>query len=136
MTSGRVMIVDDDADVREAMDLSLTLDGFETVLASDGSEALECLREGQAPDVILLDLMMPTMNGREFLLRLRQDPKTAGLRVVILSGDGEVRQTALAIGADDWIAKPVEIDHLLAVVHRWTAHSRALRRDASRERPV
>lgn len=136
MTSGRVMIVDDDVDVREAMDLSLSLDGFETVLAGDGSEAFECLREPPPPDVILLDLMMPTMNGREFLQLLRQNPETAGLRAVILSGDGEVRQTALALGADDWIAKPVEIDHLLAVVHRWTADSQAIRRGAGTDGPV
>jgi CheY-like chemotaxis protein len=118
---GTVMVVDDDEDIREIITIILSARGIETVGAGDGVEALEHLRKNGCPALILLDLMMPRMDGAELARELRADPKTADTPIVIMSGNAEARKTATAIGDCLWLPKPVGLDDLLAVVSRFLA---------------
>ena len=89
--------------------------GYEVVSAEDGRAALEHLREGRRPDVILLDLMMPGMNGWQFREEQRSDPKLASIPVVVITATRNVRR----IQADEVVHKPIKPEHLLHVVERW-----------------
>src|SRR5947208_6432557 len=80
-----VLIVEDDEDLREMMAQLLTLEGFQAATVANGREALEYLNSGARPDVILLDLMMPVMDGWEFRRRQQADPAVSGVPVIVLS---------------------------------------------------
>ncbi len=114
-----VMVVDDDEDIREIISIILAARGIDTVLAGDGVEALEQVRANGPPALILLDLMMPRMDGKELVRELRSDPETAATPIVVMSGNAEARTTAAAIGDCGWLPKPVGLEELLAVVHRF-----------------
>ncbi|MBL1068554.1 response regulator transcription factor [Streptomyces sp. 7-21] len=110
----RVLIVDDEPAVREALQRSLTFEGYATDTAVDGVDAMAKLESGGTPDVVVLDVLMPRMDGLTAARRLR----AAGNRVPILMltardtvGD---RVTGLDAGADDYLVKPFELDELLA----------------------
>jgi len=110
----RVLLVEDEADIRELIRYSLMQGGFEVEEASDGAEALDKLRTF-APDLVVLDLMLPGMLGLEVcrLLRLRTD--TAGLPILIVSAKSNAsdKATGLAMGADDYVTKPFSPRDLL-----------------------
>ena len=84
MTAGRVLVVDDEEDIRELCRVNLEFEGFEVVDASGGAEALELVARSR-PDVVFLDLMMPGMDGWEVLRRLKEDDTTADIPVVLLT---------------------------------------------------
>ncbi|MDP2702195.1 MAG: response regulator, partial [Candidatus Rokubacteria bacterium] len=115
--SSRVLIVEDEPDIRELVVHHLKREGYLVSAASSGEEAL---RQVQAapPDLVLLDLMMPAMDGLEVCRRLRQDPVTASLPIVMLTAKGDEvdRVLGLEIGADDYIVKPFSPKELLARV--------------------
>jgi diguanylate cyclase (GGDEF)-like protein len=111
----RVLIADDDEDIRAFLDITLGLAGFEVVQARDGMEALE-LVHSHSPDVVVLDVMMPRMDGLEALRRLRHDARTSHIPVLMLTAKVQ-RQDAIAGldgGADDYVTKPFDADELLA----------------------
>lgn len=110
---GRVLVVDDERDIRLAMAEALEDEGYEVDTARDGAEALVHLRAFH-PQVVLLDLMMPGMDGWEFRRVQRQDPELAGIPVVVISALGAVKD----LDAQDYIQKPFELDQLLSVVGR------------------
>ncbi|MFN3614376.1 MAG: diguanylate cyclase [Rubrimonas sp.] len=113
--AGRILIVDDVATNRLLLNLLLTKSYYEVEEAENGFEALE-LANRNPPDLALIDLMMPGMNGYELCRRLKSNPATADVPVVIITGvgakDGRVR--ALTCGADDFLTKPVREDALMA----------------------
>jgi diguanylate cyclase (GGDEF)-like protein len=113
----RVLVADDDEDIRACLEVTLSLNGFDVVEARDGVEALEHARRGE-PDIILLDVMMPRMNGLEVLRRLREDARTAHLPIVLLTARGQASDTVegLDAGADGYLTKPFDADVLLAHV--------------------
>jgi diguanylate cyclase (GGDEF)-like protein len=113
----RVLVADDDEDIRAYLEVTLSLNGFDVIEACDGVEALEHARRGE-PDVILLDVMMPRMNGLEVLRRLREDARTAHLPIVLLTARGQASDTVegLDAGADGYLTKPFDADVLLAHV--------------------
>ena len=113
--AGCVMVVDDDADIRESIGDILELRGYQVRRAANGREALDRLREGPRPCVILLDLMMPVMSGTEFYDEMRNDPELADIPVVVISADGNARRKVQAMGSE-FIAKPVKFDTVLDVV--------------------
>lgn len=117
--SGVVLIVDDDADIREVMREILTLRGHSVVAVANGREALEWLRGGGRACVILLDLMMPEMNGWEFRERQLQDPRLAGIPVVVLTGIGRVPSGFESLRADQILLKPVDLAELTEAVARF-----------------
>ena len=109
------MIVEDDPDTREMLERFLELEGFEVRTAANGQLALESLHADSAPCVILLDLMMPVMNGWQFRLAQASDPKISRIPVVVVTAAGS-RDDIPAIDANAWLAKPVDLDRLLATI--------------------
>jgi DNA-binding response OmpR family regulator len=110
-----VLIVEDDADLREMMAQILTLEGFDAATATNGREALEYLRHsGDTPQLILLDLMMPVMDGWEFQRERRRDPALADVPVVVLSALDEARAAGAA--THEFLKKPLDFDRLLKIV--------------------
>jgi DNA-binding response OmpR family regulator len=108
----RVLVVDDDPDILDALSEILEAEGYDVQRARNGREALQRLEQG-LPDLVLLDLMMPVMDGWEFARSL--DP---GARppIIVLSADRNVSAKAKEIGALGWLAKPFELSDLLAAV--------------------
>ena len=116
-SSRHVLIVDDDAGLRDMMAEFLTLEGFQTWAVANGREALDYLHSSLAPRVILLDLMMPVMDGWEFLQRRQADPALAGVPVIVLSAFDHARSEEFDAAAV--LKKPVEFDRLLALVRSY-----------------
>jgi len=118
------MIVDDDEDIREVLTLFLEIDGYRVTTASDGLDALEQLKTCERPSLILLDLMMPRMDGERFMETLRAGP-LADIPVVIMSGHREAGKKTKELDGNCCLMKPVEFDELMSVVHRFAKHDPA-----------
>ena len=111
----QVLIVEDDRDTREMLERFLQLEGFDVRTAANGRAALETLQAAGSPCVILLDLMMPVMNGWQFREAQVRNPKAAKIPVVVVSAAG-ARDQIPRIEADGWISKPVDFDRLLQTI--------------------
>ena len=124
--AGRVLVVEDEPDIRDLLAFHLEREGYLVTRASTGAEALRQLR-ASAPDLVILDLMLPEMDGLEVCRRLRADTGTAGLPVIMLTAKGDEvdRVVGLEIGADDYIVKPFSPKELLARVRAVLRRSRA-----------
>ena len=111
----KILVVEDDSGISEFISLELKHEGFEVVIAETGRKGL-AMAESEKPDLILLDIMLPEMNGLEVLRRLR---KTSSVPVIIETARGESvdRINGLNEGADDYICKPFEIEELLARIN-------------------
>ncbi len=103
----KVLVVDDDPDVRRLVEIKLRLEGVETALASNGVEALEALEVSDF-DLVILDIMMPEMDGVETCRRLRQHPELAFIPVLMLTARAQVTdiERGFAAGATDYMVKP------------------------------
>src|SRR3989442_5628624 len=123
--ASRVLIVEDERDIRDLVLFHLEREGFQVSSASSGEEALRQVRHA-SPDLVLLDLMLPAMGGLEVCRRLRQDPVTASLPIVMLTAKGDEvdRVLGLEIGADDYLVKPFSPKELLARVRAVLRRSR------------
>ena len=113
MTDHYVLVVEDDAELRESLVEVLTEEGYATVQAANGQEALAALQGKEKPCLILLDLMMPVMNGWAFLSQLRANPSLADVRVCIISAVPSGQLPSEAICA---LPKPVDLSALLGVI--------------------
>jgi DNA-binding response OmpR family regulator len=111
---GRVLVIDDEPMVRETLGQVLSDEGYVVDLATDGEAALELVRAAR-PDAILLDLMMPRMNGRQFLQALRHDPAFAGVPVpvLIMTAVHGLEVNLATLGASEVVEKPFNVDELL-----------------------
>jgi CheY-like chemotaxis protein len=112
-----VLIVEDDVELRDMMAELLTLEGFVATTVANGREALEYLRRGDRPDIILLDLMMPVMDGWEFRRKQQSDPALATVPVVVLSALDHRR--AAEVDAVAFLKKPLDFDRLLELVRQY-----------------
>src|SRR5262249_23014929 len=112
-----VLIVEDDEDLREMMAQLLSLEGFHTATVSNGREALQYLQDAEKPQVILLDLMMPVMDGWEFRRQQQADPALAPVPVIVLSALDQARASGLE--ADAFLKKPLDFDRLLSLVRSY-----------------
>ncbi|HEV3059318.1 MAG TPA: response regulator [Vicinamibacterales bacterium] len=126
---GNVLIVEDDRDTRDMLAALLGLEGFHTVGAEDGLEALHLLRtvRHRAPEIpclVLLDLKMPRLSGHEFRRAQLGDPTVAGVPVAVMSGAEDIEQRAKALGAVATVTKPIDVEILLQVVRRYCAVTR------------
>jgi CheY-like chemotaxis protein len=115
----QVLIVEDDLDIRDALGQILEEEGYAVATAANGQEALDRLRAGPPPRLILLDLMMPVMNGWQFRAEQRQDPTLAGIPVVVISADTNIRDKAIQLGVNEFFRKPIEISGLLQTLERY-----------------
>ena len=113
-----VFIVDDDPDICEVMQMILESRGYQVVTAENGADALAKLRAGVKPCIILLDIMMPTMNGIQFRSEQRRDPALAAIPVVMVSAGGDVVAKAAAVGLEA-LLKPVDLGVLLETLERF-----------------
>lgn len=116
------MVVDDDDAIREVIKTIIDAEGYCVVTAANGEEALERLRSGLRPSVILLDLRMPVMDGRTFRDLQTQDPDLASIPVIILSGDLDACRAAARSGSD-FILKPIDLEQLLSIAQRYCESS-------------
>ena len=112
----RVLVVDDDPDIREVVALVLEDEGFGVETAVNGAEALEKVRENP-PSGILLDMMMPVMDGAAFLRAWRSETPSSRVPVVVMSANQKAAD-ALTLGAADFISQPFDVDDLLRLVDR------------------
>lgn len=115
-SAGPIMVVDDDPDIRDMMELVLAMRGYRVISAQDGVDALAQLEHGARPSLVLLDLMLPHIDGMEVVRAIKSDPSLAPIPVVVVSGDGTARQKAVEGGADACLLKPVELDELVRTV--------------------
>jgi CheY-like chemotaxis protein len=114
----RVIVVDDDVAIREVLSQLLQMQGYEVTSACNGREAMACLRLRGEACLILLDLMMPVMDGWTFRDEQRRDPELASIPVVVISAVGDAREKAAALEAAGYLDKPLDYDELLEAVGR------------------
>ena len=112
---GKILVVDDEEDVRRLLTESLRREGFQVAAAGSGREALALVQE-EPPDLIILDLVMPEMDGIETLRRLRE--RGVAAKVVVLTAYGTAQQVreAMALGVGEFIGKPFDLDRLIRIV--------------------
>lgn len=133
--TARILVVDDNPDVREITEIALRRAGYAVRCAADGQSGLEALEDFQ-PDLVLVDIMMPGMNGLEMCRRMRELPAHRDRSVIVLSArtDTKDRIAGLELGADDYLVKPVTTEELVARVRRKLARSAAHREEIRRQR--
>lgn len=121
----RILIADDEHNIRHILDFSLNVEGFDVISAQDGEEAL-ALAASELPDLIIMDVMMPGCGGIEACRRLKQDPRTRPIPVVLLTArtSREDREAGQAAGAAEYVTKPFSpqkvidlVQSILGVVH-------------------
>ncbi len=114
MSKARILIVEDDASLAEVLDYNLTQEGYETQLAADGQQGLREIRL-RCPDLVVLDLMLPMIEGLEVCRLLRADPATSNVLVLMLTARSEESDqlVGFSVGADDYVTKPFSVKVLL-----------------------
>jgi two-component system, OmpR family, response regulator CpxR len=122
MTTKRpVLLVDDDADMREAIRISMEDEGYEMVEASDGQEALDYLRSHPPPPVILLDWNMAPMNGPQFMAEVSKSSELAEVPVIVLTADARAPEKVKRQGYAGCLTKPFQLDALFELLRRYCA---------------
>jgi len=116
----RILVVEDDEDAREAMVALLQMKGYRAVPAGNGQEALDYLHQAPVPDLIILDLWMPVMDGWQFRREQKQDPRLAAVPVVVVTALSDRAD----VDANEIIIKPVDVDRLLSTVDRYCRRER------------
>src|SRR5438477_3866077 len=117
-TGKKILIVEDDYILAESLSLILSGEGYMVAIAPNGSEALQRLRSPERPHLILLDLMLPQMDGWQFRSQQQQDPVLAAIPTVVFSAVPDLQEQAAALGAADFLQKPVETNRLLESIKR------------------
>ncbi len=109
-----ILVVDDEEDLRKVLDFNLSNQGYETLLASTGQEALDLAR-AHVPDLVLLDVMLPDMQGTQVCQRLKQDADTREIPIVMVTARGEEidRVVGFELGVDDYVVKPFSVRELM-----------------------
>jgi DNA-binding response OmpR family regulator len=120
----RILIVDDEPNIVVSLEWLMNREGFETLVAGDGEAALAAVERG-APDLVILDVMLPTMNGFEVCQRIRSDPRWNGVKILILSAKGRDTEVAkgLGLGADAYVTKPFSTKDLVAQIKQMVGAS-------------
>jgi two-component system, chemotaxis family, chemotaxis protein CheY len=117
---GPVLLVEDDLDIAEAILDVLMDEGYEVAHATNGREALDLLQSQPEPSVILLDLMMPEMDGPQFRAVQMSDPRLSKIPVVVLSADRMIAEKAHALGVWGFVVKPLKPEQLVSIIERST----------------
>jgi CheY-like chemotaxis protein len=116
MRPASILVVDDDPDILYALSEALSEEGFSVQVAQNGQEALDLIGEAP-PALILLDLMMPVMDGREFGSRIRSSPDLANIPIIVLSAGRDALSTAEDLDAAGYLGKPFDLSALLEMTH-------------------
>jgi two-component system, OmpR family, alkaline phosphatase synthesis response regulator PhoP len=120
MTPSTILVVDDDRNIRELISVNLRSAGYCVIVASDGNEAMEKIRS-RTPDLIILDIMMPEIDGWELCKWVRDDPLLGNVKILMLTAKGTERDKLIGreiFKADEYMTKPFEIDLLQQTVSR------------------
>ena len=117
--SQRVLVVEDDSALREALSQVLSDEGYDMLSARDGLEAVNCLKKGNRPDVILLDLSMPVVNGWEFRMFQKRDPDLAQIPVILITAGGYTREEVAWLEPSALLPKPLDLPFLLSAVRKF-----------------
>ncbi len=135
MSGDRVLIVDDEPNLLRLVEYALQQEGYETLVATTGVEAIAAV-EQHDPDLLILDVMMPDMTGLEVCQRIRANPATENMPIIILSARGQVSDKieGLEAGADEYLAKPVLPEEMVARVTALLQRTRRLQRDHQTEK--
>jgi CheY-like chemotaxis protein len=112
------MIADDDPGIVDAVEMLLEFEGYEVTSTVDGTTVLEMKKN--LPDLLLLDIWMSGEDGRDICRKLKQDELTKDIPVIMISASRDVRESAIAAGANDFLAKPFEMNELLQKVEQFT----------------
>jgi len=118
MNTTDVLVVDDDTDIRDSISLLLKYEGYDVSTASNGSEGFEQLKI-KRPSLILLDLMMPIMDGWQFKTEIDLNPDLKNIPIIVVSADGNIKNKSESIGVSEYLAKPIDIDSLLTMVKKY-----------------
>lgn len=131
--AGKILIVEDERDIARMLDYNLRKEGYATAVEGDGARAAAAAAK-ERPDLVLLDLMLPGLDGVEVLRRLRADQKTAAVPVIMLTAkSGETdKVVGLELGADDYVTKPFAVKELLSRIKAVLRRSSAKAAEASR----
>ena len=135
LPKGRILVVDDEADIRESLETLLCLEGYTVELAQNGSEGLR-RAESANYDMVLLDLMMPDRSGMEVLREIRERDTETPVFMITAYGSVEVAVNALKNGANDYFSKPWDNEKLLLEIDRMIAHSRLARENVQLKRAL
>jgi len=111
-----ILVIEDEDSIRDNLQLLLSMEGYNVSTAANGKEALTVLNTAPPPELIILDLMMPVMDGFKFREIQRTLPQAANIPLLIMSADGNVKLKNEALGASGYLRKPVDIDDFLGVV--------------------
>lgn len=131
MSQVKIVVIEDEPDIREVMDYNLTREGFKVVTSDKGDEGARAVVR-EAPDLVLLDLLLPGLDGIEVCRKLKMDPVTQNIPIIMVSAKGEESDIVLGlgVGADDYITKPFRPKELIARVRA------VLRRAARKDEPA
>lgn len=116
MQGRNIFIIEDDQDIRESLQLALEMEGYEVLAAENGKEGIELLKKIQRPHLIILDLMMPIMDGWEFLSKRKLHQDLATIPVIVVSAAGD---KTTPIEASSFIKKPIDLEAFLNVVEQY-----------------
>ncbi len=119
--SQQILIVEDDAALLEALGQVLIDEGYDLLSARDGLEAVNCLKKGNRPEVILLDLSMPVVNGWEFRMFQKRDPDLAQIPVILITAGGYTREEVAWLEPSALLPKPLDLPLLLSIIRRFCA---------------
>lgn len=115
MPHGDVLLIEDDEEIRSALEDALAAEGFQVIATKNGAEGLEALESTEGISLVLLDLMMPVMNGYEFIGHVRKREDFRGIPLIVVSANAERRKID---GADSVIHKPFDLDRLLESIRK------------------
>ncbi len=117
----KVLIVDDEEMAIKMVEHQMKLDGFEVITSTDGRDAIDLIKS-QEPDIVISDIMMPFMSGLELLELIKAEQRKIPVILISALDDVEVIQTAIGMGADDFVIKPVKMDELSLRIKRVLAN--------------
>jgi CheY-like chemotaxis protein len=115
----RIMIADDDPSILDAVGIMLEFEGYDVQCTLNGTTLLNLTNE--FPDLLLLDIWMSGTDGRDICKQLKQNPETRKMPIVMISASKDIEQSAMDAGADDFLAKPFEMDDLLQKIEKYVA---------------